>query len=104
MVGEDSAEEDKKEVCIQVKLGKEEKSKPPLDNRLPVTESNYSSWDPIRATRQNQDIQRELEDTAMFDIQGHLAGRRRGKVSKGGTVDGHTYSAGGSFLRLEQDW
>ena len=31
MVGEDSAEEDKKEVCIQVKLGKEEKSKPPLD-------------------------------------------------------------------------
>ena len=29
--GEDSAEEDKKEVCIQVKLGKEDKNKPALD-------------------------------------------------------------------------
>ena len=37
--------------------------------RLPVAETSYSSWDPIRATRQNQDIQREVEDTAMMDIQ-----------------------------------
>ena len=37
--------------------------------RVPATETSYSSWDPIRATRQNQDIQREVEDTAMFDIQ-----------------------------------
>ena len=34
-----------------------------------MTETSYSTWDPIRATRQNQDIQREVEDTAMMDIQ-----------------------------------
>ena len=34
-----------------------------------MAETSYSSWDPIRATRQNQDIQREVEDTAMMDIQ-----------------------------------
>ena len=85
MGAEESGEEDKKEVCIQVKLGKEEKTKPSLDRlsllkftdimindpffRLSISETSYSSWDPIRATRQNQDIQREVEDTAMFDIQ-----------------------------------
>ena len=31
MGAEESGEEDKKEVCIQVKLGKEEKTKPNLD-------------------------------------------------------------------------
>ena len=31
MGAEESGEEDKKEVCIQVKLGKEEKTKPSLD-------------------------------------------------------------------------
>ena len=31
MMGAESGEEDKKEVCIQVKLGKEEKAKPSLD-------------------------------------------------------------------------
>ena len=31
MGAEESGEEDKKELCIQVKLGKEEKSKPSLD-------------------------------------------------------------------------
>ena len=31
MMGVESGEEDKKEVCIQVKLGKEEKAKPSLD-------------------------------------------------------------------------
>ena len=71
MGAEDSAEEDKKELCIQVKLGKEtEKVKPSsASDRFPVMETSYSSWDPIRATRQNQDIQREVEDTCMLDIQ-----------------------------------
>ena len=86
-----------------------------------MAETSYSSWDPIRATRQNQDIQREVEDTAMMDIQvsrqqcagyrgvilycvlqGHLVGRRRGKPMKSTTIDVQTYSVGGSFLRLEQ--
>ena len=54
----------------KVKLGKEDKVKSNLDRLpLPVAETSYSSWDPIRATRQNQDIQREVEDTCMFDIQ-----------------------------------
>merc|ERR1712029_530214 len=74
-------------------------------DRVPATETSYSSWDPIRATRQNQDIQREVEDTAMFDIQqGQLGTKRRGKPVKSTTIDVQTYSAGGSFLRLEQDW
>ena len=99
---EESGEEDKKEVCIQVKVAKEEKSKPSID-RTGVSDVN-SSWDPIRATRQNQDIQREIEDTCMLDIQGHLVGRRKGKLVKNINVDVQTYGAGGSFLRLEQDW
>ena len=89
-----------------------------------MTETSYSSWDPIRATRQNQDIQREVEDTAMFDIQvvntcsytcpvtnlhvsvqqGQLGSKRRGKPVKSTTIEVQTYTAGGSFLRLEQDW
>ena len=99
---EESGEEDKKEVCIQVKVAKEEKSKPSID-RSGASDVN-SSWDPIRATRQNQDIQREIEDTCMLDIQGHLVGRRRGKLVKNLTMDVQTYGSGGSFLRLEQDW
>ena len=36
--------------------------------------------------------------------QGQLGTRRRGKPVKSTTIDVQTYSAGGSFLRLEQDW
>ena len=98
---EESGEEDKKEVCIQVKVAKEEKTKPSLERPSGGDGSN-SSWDPIRATRQNQDIQREIEDTCMLDIQGHLVGKRKGKLMKNNNVDVQTYGAGGSFLRLEQ--
>ena len=103
---EESGEEDKKEVCIQVKVAKEEKGKPSLERPSGAEGTNSSgsssSWDPIRATRQNQDIQREIEDTCMLDIQGHLLGKRKGKLMKNNNVDVQTYGAGGSFLRLEQ--
>ena len=84
---EESGEEDKKEVCIQVKVAKEEKCKPSLERPSGADGTNNSSWDPIRATRQNQDIQREIEDTCMLDIQGHLLGKRRGKLMKNNNVD-----------------
>ena len=83
-----------------MKVAKEEKSKPSID-RSGASDVN-SSWDPIRATRQNQDIQREIEDSAMLDVTGHLLGKRKGKLMKNNNVDVQTYGAGGSFLRLEQ--
>jgi len=101
MGAEEDEEEDKKEVCIQVKLGKEEKVKPSLDK---LTDSNWCAWDSIRATRPNQDYQRETEDTSMNDIQTHLAGRRSGKLVKMVNTETGIYRTGGSFLRLEQDW
>ena len=83
MAGEGESEEEKKEVCIQVKLGKEEKVKPSVDR---AGEPGCSTaWDPIRATRPNQvccaactaivftlpgqDYQRETEDSCVWDIQ-----------------------------------
>ena len=95
-------EEDKKEICIQVKLGKEEKVKPCLEK--PQPDANWFIWDGIRGTRANQDYQREVEDSSLLDIQSHLAGRRQGKLVRVATSDASSYTTGGTFLRLEQDW
>ena len=69
-----------------------------------VTDSIWCVWDPIQATRPNQDYQREIEDTSMTDIQTHLAGRRKGKLVKMVNIETTSYQTGGSFLKLEQDW
>ena len=69
-----------------------------------ASDANWSAWDPIRATRPNQDYQRETEDTSMNDIQTHLAGRKSGKLVKMVNIDTNSYQTGGSFLKLEQDW
>ena len=93
-------EEDKKEICIQVKLGKEDKGKPCLEK--PSPDANWFIWDGIRGTRANQDYQREVEDTSLLDIQSHLAGRRQGKLVRVASNEASSYHSGGSFLRLEQ--
>ena len=71
---------------------------------LRTPDGNLCAWDPIRATRPNQDYQRETEDTSMNDIQTHLAGRKSGKLVKLVNIETNSYQTGGSFLKLEQDW
>ena len=69
-----------------------------------ASDSDWCAWDPIRATRPNQDYQRETEDTSMNDIQTHLAGRKSGKLVKMVNIETNSNQTGGLFLKLEQDW